>query len=33
VIVSTEMVVFEWLHGCQHPKFKPVLALVRERLD
>jgi nicotinamidase-related amidase len=33
MIVSTEMVVFEWLHSCQHPGFKPVLALVRERLD
>jgi nicotinamidase-related amidase len=33
VIVSTEMVVFEWLRTCQHPRFKPVLALVRERLD
>lgn len=24
-IVSFEMVVFEWLHSCEHPRFKPVL--------
>ncbi len=25
VIVSTEMVAFEWLHSCRHECFKPVL--------
>ncbi|MEY8875147.1 MAG: isochorismatase family protein [Leptothrix sp. (in: b-proteobacteria)] len=25
VIVSAEMVVFEWLGSCEHPRFKPVL--------
>ena len=33
VIVSSEMVVFEWLRSCGHARFKPVLALVRQRLD
>ncbi len=31
VIVSPEMVVFEWLHHCRHPRFKDVLALVKQR--
>ena len=30
-IVGTEMVLFEWLHDCRHPAFKPVLALVKTR--
>ena len=29
VIVSTEMVVFEWLQHCRHERFKPVLALLK----
>ena len=29
LIVSTEMVVFEWLKGCEHPRFKAVLALLK----
>jgi nicotinamidase-related amidase len=33
VIVSTEMVVFEWLHDCRHPRFKPVLNLVKTRIE
>ncbi len=28
-IVTTEMVVFEWLQTCEHPKFKDVLKLVK----
>jgi nicotinamidase-related amidase len=32
-LVSTEMVVFEWLHGCTHPRFKPVLALVKTKIE
>lgn len=32
VIVSTEMVVFEWLHSCRHPRFKPVLGLVKQQI-
>lgn len=24
-VVSYEMVAFEWLHGCEHPRFKSVL--------
>lgn len=32
-LVSTEMVVFEWLHGCTHPRFKPVLGLVKTKID
>lgn len=28
-IVSTEMVVFEWLRHCEHPRFKAVLPLVK----
>ncbi len=30
-IVSLEMVLFEWLQGCRHDKFKAVLALVKAR--
>ena len=33
VVVSGEMVVFEWLHHCRHPRFKDVLALVRHRIE
>jgi nicotinamidase-related amidase len=29
VIVSAEMVIFEWLHDCRHPRFREVLALVK----
>ncbi len=32
-LVSTEMVVFEWLRHCTHPRFKPVLALVKTRIE
>ena len=28
-IVTTEMVLFEWIGGCEHPAFRNVLALVR----
>ena len=28
-IVSTEMVVFEWLGSCEHPKFRAALALLK----
>ena len=31
MIVSTEMVVFEWLHHCRHDRFKPVLAMLKNR--
>jgi len=27
--VTTEMVIFEWLRDCDHPRFKAALALVR----
>lgn len=30
-IVSTEMAVFEWLDSCRHPRFKEVLALLKNR--
>ncbi len=30
VVVSTEMVVFEWLHSCTHPRFKAVLAMLKD---
>lgn len=30
-VVATEMVVFEWLRGCGHPRFKEVLACVKAR--
>lgn len=29
-VVTHEMVIFEWLNDCKHPKFKDVLALVKE---
>ena len=29
LIVSTEMVVFEWLKTCEHPRFKDVLRLLK----
>ena len=29
IIVSVEMVAFEWLHGCEHPRFKAVLDLIK----
>lgn len=28
-IVTTEMVLFEWLGGAEHPKFREILALVK----
>ena len=28
-LVTTEMVLFEWLRSCEHPAFKDVLALVK----
>jgi nicotinamidase-related amidase len=28
-LVTTEMVVFEWLRSCEHPQFKAALALVK----
>ncbi|GAB1386593.1 isochorismatase family protein [Melaminivora sp.] len=28
-LVTTEMVCFEWLRGCEHPAFKDMLALVK----
>jgi nicotinamidase-related amidase len=28
-LVTTEMVAFEWLRGCEHPAFKDMLALVK----
>lgn len=28
-LVTTEMVVFEWLGSCEHPAFKDVLALIK----
>jgi len=30
VIVSTEMVAFEWLHTCRDPRFKAVLARLKD---
>jgi nicotinamidase-related amidase len=32
-LVSSEMVVFEWLRSCQHEHFKTVLPLVKTRID
>lgn len=32
-IVSSEMVVFEWLRDCRHPRFKAVLAMVKSRIE
>ena len=29
VVVSVEMVAFEWLHHCRHPDFQAVLSLVK----
>lgn len=28
-VVTHEMVLFEWLHDCRHPRFKDVLALIK----
>jgi len=28
-VVTHEMVLFEWLHDCRHPRFREVLALVK----
>ncbi|MBS0291817.1 MAG: isochorismatase family protein [Proteobacteria bacterium] len=28
-LVTTEMVAFEWLRGCEHPAFKEILSLVK----
>lgn len=28
-IVTHEMVLFEWLHDCRHPRFAPVLQLIK----
>ena len=28
-LVTTEMVIFEWLRGAEHPDFKPVQALIK----
>ena len=33
VIVSVEMVAFEWLHDCRDPAFRRVLPLLKERVD
>ena len=30
-VVSTEMVVFEWLHHCRHPRFREVLTRLKSR--
>jgi len=29
-IVTHEMVLFEWLHHCEHPEFRKVLALIKQ---
>lgn len=29
-LVTHEMAVFEWLRGCEHPRFREVLAIVKE---
>jgi nicotinamidase-related amidase len=29
-LVTTEMVLFEWLHGCEHPAFRTVLRRIKE---
>lgn len=29
VVVTHEMVMFEWLHDCRHPRFRDMLALVK----
>lgn len=31
VLVSSEMVAFEWLRACTHPQFKAVLELIKAR--
>ena len=31
VMLSAEMLAFEWLRSCEDPRFKPVLALVKAR--
>jgi hypothetical protein len=28
-VVTHEMVLFEWLGNCQHPKFREVLQLIK----
>lgn len=28
-LVTTEMVAFEWLHTCEHPRFREVLSLIK----
>ena len=28
-LVSDEMVLFEWLRTCEHPRFREILALVK----
>jgi len=33
VIVSPEMVAFEWLQDCRHASFKPVLQMFKTRID
>ncbi len=30
-LVGAEMLAFEWLHSCEHPRFRDVLALVKQR--
>ncbi|PWF22981.1 isochorismatase family protein [Corticimicrobacter populi] len=30
-IATAEMVLFEWLHHCENPKFRDVLALIKQR--
>lgn len=32
-LVSSEMVVFEWLRSCRHERFKAVLPLLKTRID
>jgi nicotinamidase-related amidase len=32
-IVSVEMVLFEWLHDCRHPRFKDVLAVIKREMN
>jgi hypothetical protein len=31
VVVTLEMVVFEWLRTCDHPKFREALGLVKAK--
>ncbi|MFM8346080.1 MAG: isochorismatase family protein, partial [Betaproteobacteria bacterium] len=28
-VITHEMVAFEWLHHCEHPRFREVLALIK----